>query len=305
MKIPSKKLKNGFQIPVFGFGTWMMGGDVLPDPDNDDQADIDAIKKAIESGITHIDSSEAYANGDAEVLVSKAIKGYPRKELFLATKVWPLNLHYDDLLRSAQRSLERLSSDYIDLYIIHYPNPKIPIEEPMAALDHLVDKGLIKNIGLSNFDRQQFIDAQKNTKYKIVSNQVHYNLIHREYEKNSFIKYARSNDIIITAWRPIQEGSLSGETGSGLPEILIKICRKYGKTPAQIAINWLISQENTVTLVKSRKISHLKENLGAIGWEMEAEDIEDLRHGFPGQKEYSDSSSVDIYRETQVKHRDS
>ncbi|MHB1347042.1 MAG: aldo/keto reductase, partial [Candidatus Humimicrobiaceae bacterium] len=113
-------------MPVFGIGTWMMGGDVLHDTANDDNADIRAIREAIELGVTHIDSSEAYANGYSEILISKAIKEYRREDLFIATKVWPLNLHYEDVIKSTKRSLERLATDYIDLYIIHYPNPKIP-----------------------------------------------------------------------------------------------------------------------------------------------------------------------------------
>lgn len=302
MKIPVKKLKNGFEMPVFGIGTWMMGGDVLHDPTNDDQADIRAIREAIELGVTHIDSSEAYANGYSEILVSKAIKNYSRKELFIATKVWPLNLHYKDVIKSAKRSLERLATDYIDLYIIHYPNPGIPVEESMAALDLLADTGLIRNMGLSNFNKKQFIEAQKYAKHTISSNQVHYNLIHREYEKNSFIEYAKSIDIMIVAWRPIQEGILSGSREGKIPDIMTRMCKKYEKTPVQIALNWLISQKNVVTLAKSRNIAHLKENLGALGWNMETRDIEEVRKYFPGQKDYSDSTEVDIYRETQVMH---
>lgn len=303
MKIPLKKLGNGLEIPVFGIGTWMMGGDVLHDPLNNDVADIKSIKEAIELGVTHIDSSEAYANGYSELLVSKAIKGYSREKLFIATKVWPLNLHYNDIMKSAKRSLERLGTDYLDLYIIHYPNPEIPIEESMAALDFLVDKGLVRNIGLSNFNKKQFIEAQKHGKHKITYNQVHYNLIHREYEKKSFVEYAQSNDIIISAWRPIQEGILSGKGEKDIPDIVIKMSKKYEKSPVQIAINWLISQKNIITLVKSRNITHLKENLGAIGWNMETEDIEELRNYYPGQKNYSDSSNVDINQLTQVMHK--
>lgn len=299
MEIPVRKLKNGFEIPIFGIGTWMMGGDLFHNPDNDDKADIKAIRKAIELGITHIDTSEAYANGYAEILVSKAIKGINRKELFIVTKVWPLNLHYDNLIKSANRSLNRLKTDYIDLFLIHFPNPRVPIEESMSALDYLVDKNVTRFIGLSNFNTEQFIEAQKNSKHKIVVNQVHYNLIHREYEKNGFLDYSKSNDVMLIAWRPIQEGLLAKQ---GI-EILDKMCEKYNRTPSQIAIKWLISQNNVVTLAKSRNIEHLKENLGVIGWVMEMEDVELLKKTFPNQKFYSDSTNVDIYKETQVMHQ--
>ena len=171
-----------------------------------------------------------------------------------------------------------MGTDYIDLFIIHYPNPEISIMESMAAFDFLIDKGIIKNIGLSNFNKEQFIEAQKNSKNKIIYNQVHYNLIHREYIKNSFIEYARSNDIFIATWRPLQEGVLARNT----TEIMKKMCKKYEKTPSQIVINWLISQKNVITLAGSRETSYLKENLGALGWEMDAEDIEILKDNYPG-----------------------
>lgn len=292
MEIPVKKLKNGFEIPIFGIGTWMMGGDLFHNPDNDDKADIKAIRIAIELGVTHIDTSEVYANGYAEALISKAIKGINRKELFIVTKVWPLNLHYDDLIKSANRSLNRLKTDYIDLFLIHFPNPRIPIEESISAMDYLVDKNLVRFIGLSNFNTEQFIEAQKNSRHKIVVNQVHYNLIHREYEKNGFLDYSKSNDVMLIAWRPIQEGLLAKK---GI-EILDKMCKKYNKTHSQIAIKWLISQNNVVTLAKSRNIEHLKENLGVIDWVMEMEDIELLKNTFPNQKLYSDSKNADIYK---------
>ena len=96
MFVPIKDI-NGIKIPVFGIGTWMMGGGIYHDPSNDDEADIKSIREAIELGVTHIDSSETYANGHSEKLVSRAIKGYRREDLFLATKVWSLNLHYDDI----------------------------------------------------------------------------------------------------------------------------------------------------------------------------------------------------------------
>ena len=191
-----------------------------------------------------------------------------------------------------------MGTDYIDLFIIHYPNPEISIMESMAAFDFLIDEGIIKNIGLSNFNKEQFIDAQENSKNKIIYNQVHYNLIHREYIKNSFIEYARSNDIFIATWRPLQEGVLARNT----TEIMKKMCKKYEKTPSQIAINWLISQKNVIALAGSRETSYLKENLGALGWEMDAEDIEILKDNFPGQKYCSDSTDVDIKELTHVMH---
>src|SRR5579863_2086143 len=108
MNIPVKKLKNGFTMPVYGFGTWQMGGKVTHDPNNDDKADIAAIKAAIDLGVTHFDTAEMYAAGYSEILLGKAIKGYDRSKLFLVSKVYSEHLSYEDVLTSARSSLKRL-----------------------------------------------------------------------------------------------------------------------------------------------------------------------------------------------------
>ena len=284
MKIPSKRLTNGFKMPVFGLGTWMMGTDKVWNPFNYDRKDIQAIKNAIESGITHIDTAENYAQGRAEKLVGKAIKGYEREKLMIVSKVDKRNLRYNHLINSCKGSLKRIETDYLDLYLIHAPNPEIDIKETMAAMDFLLDKGLIKNIGISNFSVERTRAAQACTKNEIVANQLHYNLIYREMEKKGLVEYCQKKEMLLIAWRPVQKGILSQKGTS----IVDKICQKYNKTPAQIAINWLISQKNVVTLSKMSDPLHLKENLGAIGWQMEKGDIEKLRKEFPEQEDESD-----------------
>ncbi|MBM3710324.1 MAG: aldo/keto reductase [Actinobacteria bacterium] len=276
-KIPVKKLKCGFELPVFGFGTWQMGGRETRNYKNDDRADISAIKTAVELGICHIDTAAWYAEGHAEELVGQAIKGFDRSKLVITTKVAPMNLHYDSVLKSAHQSLARLDTDYIDVYVIHNPNPYVDIAETMKAMDFLVSKQLARYIGLSNFNVGQFQKAQESSKNKIVCNHLHYNLKHRGPLMDRTIKYCQDNDIMIVAWRPVQKGLFSEKRF----EILENLCRKYGKTPNQIAINWLISQDNTVTVSKTRNICHLKENISAAGWEMGKEDIELLMKKFP------------------------
>lgn len=284
MKIPIKKLKSGFTMPVFGIGTWQMGGRFTRDYKNDDQRDIKAIRAAIDSGITHIDTAEIYANGHAEKLVGQAIKNYKRSKLFLASKVSGDHLQYDAVLKAVEQSLSRLRTNYLDLYLIHWPNPKFDIKQTMAALDRLIDEKIIRHIGVCNFAPKTLRTAQNKTNNKIVYNQVHYNLIFREPEKKGLLKYCQDNGIFLSAWRPVQKGAL---TKNGIA-ILDEMCKKYKKPPAQIAINWLISQKNVITLSKTSNIKHLKENLDAIGWKMKSADIERLRVEFPDQKEISD-----------------
>ena len=285
MKMPTERLRSGFEMPIFGMGTWRMGGDYHYDPSNDDEADIRAIRAAIEIGIIHIDTAETYAEGHAERLVGQAIKGYDRKKLFIVSKVSPEHLRYDDLIASAKGSLERLETDYLDLYLIHHPNPNIRIVETMRAMDVLVDEGLVKNIGVSNFTVERLEEAQAHTKNRIVANQLHLNLIYREPERKGLLEYCQKNDVMFVAWRPMQKGLLAKR---GI-KVLDEMCEKYGRSPAQIAINWLVSQPNVVTLSKMRNVEHIGENLGAIGWQMDEEDIDRLRRDFPNQQDVSDT----------------
>jgi len=283
--IPEKKIPEiNFSIPVFGMGTWMLGGKLKPSPDRCEQSDTNSIKRAIDAGLTHIDTAEIYAGGYAEEVIAKAISGYDRSKLFLVSKVSSAHLRQKDLIESAKQSLARLKTDYLDLYLIHAPNPNIPMAETMNAMAYLKDNGYILNIGVSNFSTERVKAAQQLIDAPIVANQVHYNLMFREPEIIDLLHYCQTNNTILIAWRPIQKGLLSTK---GIP-ILDKMCQKYSKSPAQIAINWLISQPNVVTLSTMRSPEHLEENLGAIGWEMEAEDIEKLRSLFPDRQPISD-----------------
>jgi len=276
-------------MPVYGIGTWMMGGHREADENNDDEADIAGIRAAIEAGVTHIDTAEIYAAGHAEEIVGQAIVGYDRQELFIASKARNTSLTYDGVLKAAEGSLERLGVEYLDLYIAHQWSQLAPVADIMRALDRLRDEGLIKNIGVSNYNTAGLQSALKSVNHPITSDQVHYNVISREPEKDGLLKFCQNNDIMLVAWRPIEKGNLLDNPA----ELLKQTAEKYQKTPAQVAINWLISQENVVTLSKTRNPKHLQENLGALGWQLEPEDIELIRRQYPKQREISDTVPLD------------
>lgn len=271
-KIPTKKLTLNTDIPVLGIGTWSMGGLFFHDPTYNDKKDIKVIQKAIEKGITHIDTAEMYSAGHTEVVVGKAIQGYDRSQLFITTKLWPLHSKYDHVLFAAQNSLTRLNIPYIDLYLIHKRNYDVPLKETMNALDTLVDRGLIRFIGVSNFSLKEMKAAQSYSNYKIVNNQVQYNLLDREPEKTGLLEYCQKNGIILTAYQPLKRGIL---TRRGYPT-LNSIADRYAKTPAQIAINWLIRKQNVITIPKTSRIDHLEEILKSIGWHLDEVDRKQL-----------------------------
>jgi len=246
------------------------------DHQHDDEA-VAAIRYAIDSGITHIDTAERYAEGHSEELVGRAVEDYDRSKLFLVSKILPEHLGYDDVLRAAERSLHRLGTDYLDMYLLHNPNPLIPIEETMRAMDRLVDEGRIRNIGLSNFLIEEMEAAMRVTKHPIVANQLRLNLASRRGEEMGLLHHAQIHDWLFIAFRPVRDVVLLQPA----PAILTAMCEKYDASPAQVALNWLIGQKNIVTIVRSSSLEHVDDALNALRWSMSPEDIELLRSDFP------------------------
>lgn len=264
-----------------------MGGKYEAAPAQD-AAEIKTIQTAIELGVTHIDTAELYAGGHSEELLGSAIAGYPRGKLLIGTKVAAQHLGYDDVFRAVEGSLKRLGTDYIDLCMMHrYPGPDTPIADTMRAFNELLRQGVIKNIGACNFTVKRLVEAQKHTSHPIVCNQLHYNVQFREPEAAGLLEFSQQNDMFLVAWRPLQKGVLLGSA------LLDKLAEKYGKTPAQVAINWLVSQANVVTISRTSNIEHLQQNLGALGWAMEPADIEQIRQEFPNQQVTSDAVPLD------------
>ncbi len=261
---------SGAEIPVLGLGT----GGICDGHDNETTASI--IKTAISLGITHIDTSENYAGGLAEELVGKAISNFDRKKLFITTKVGRDNLSYNEVISSAKKSLQRLGIDYIDLYLIHAPNPKIPLKETIAAMDFLVEQKLVRFIGVSNFSLGLLKEAQSLAKNKIIANQVEYSLLERNAE-DGMLQHCQENNIALIAYTPLAKGLLARP---GFNAILDKLSEKYSRTQAQIAVNWLVAHKNVIAIPRTRSVERLRENLGAVGWQLETGDFESLNKEF-------------------------
>lgn len=274
-------LTDNVQIPILGIGTYRMGGRLEPDTKHDKEC-IEAIQLGISLGMTHIDTAELYGAGHAEELVAEAIKKFNRKKLFITSKVMAQHLQHDAVLHACKKSLEHLKIDYLDLYLVHHPNPQIPITETMHAMNELVEQKLVRFIGVSNFSVEDLKEVQKFSKHKIVANQIEYSLVARDaglFTKNmesEIIPYCQQHKILVIAWRPLAYGLL-GKAGT-FP-ILDEIAKKYKKTHAQVALNWIMGK-NIATVVKATKSEHIKENLGALGWRLSEEDSNALELGF-------------------------
>ena len=258
-------LFDGTQLPVMGLGTWAMGGRSRPDPSQDARA-LQAIRAALDIGYTHIDTAEMYANGHTEELVGQAIRGFDRSKLFLTTKVRPPNLSYQRTLASIDGSLQRLGVDTIDLFLIHWRDGT-PLAETFRALNEAVRAGKIHYLGVSNFDLDEMKEAQVLSETPIVTNQVPYSLTTRSYVQNGVIPYCQANNIVVTAYSPVEEGQLR------VQNMLAEIAAAHNTTPYQIALAWLVQQPWVITIPMSHNPVHLQQNWDAASITLSPEEM--------------------------------
>ncbi|MEM4211660.1 MAG: aldo/keto reductase [Nitrososphaerota archaeon] len=289
--------RTGLKISQIGIGSWQIGSKYWGwGREYSEQETIDAIRRAIELGINFIDTAEMYGDGESERIIGKAIKNM-RDNVVIATKVWPTHLTYDGVLKACERSIQRLGVDIIDLYQIHWPNPLIPLSQTMRAMEKLVKEGKIRYIGVSNFSLKKLIQAQEALRNnEIVSNQVKYNMIERDAEKE-LLPFAEKNKITIIAYSPLAQGLLTGKYGpenrpqdnirkinilfdkenlkrlQPLISILREIASRRGKTPAQVALNWLIRKKEVVAIPGVKRQSQAEENAGAADFSLSEDEL--------------------------------
>lgn len=257
----SYTLSNNVSIPELGFGTWQTpNGDVA----------VSAVKKALEVGYRHIDTAQGYKNEDS---VGQAIKesGIPREEIFLTTKLWNENHSYDLVLSSFEESLKKLQTDYIDLFLIHWPNPvkfrdnwQSANAETWRAMEELYQAGKIKAIGVSNFLPHHFEELKKTATIFPMVNQIF--LAPGELQKE-VVSYYQEHNVLLEAYSPLGTGKIFD-----VPEMQ-ELSDKYGKTIAQIAIRWSL-QHDFLPLPKSVTPSRIEENLAVFDFELSDEDMQ-------------------------------
>jgi diketogulonate reductase-like aldo/keto reductase len=258
-----REITKGVSIPVLGLGTWGMGGKETPNKVRDSET-VTAIRMAIELGLTHLDTAEYYGAGHAEELIGEAIEGMDRKALFITSKVWHNHLRRNDLLNSMRASLKRLGVDQVDLYLVHWPNPDVPLKETMGAMEECIREGFTRFIGVSNFSAQLMQEAQSYLEgTRLIANQVQYSLLDQK-PRMELLPACRKMGVSLVAYRPLERGALLETPNSVMDEI----AEAHGKTRVQVAINWLISQEGVFTIPKSTNPVHLMEFLGALGWRL-------------------------------------
>jgi diketogulonate reductase-like aldo/keto reductase len=256
----------GRKVPIIGQGTWQMK-----------KNGFDALCAGLELSMTHIDTAEMYTG--SEELVAEAIRRR-RKEIFLVSKVVPSNASYKGTLRSCDAFLKRLQTDYLDAYLIHWWSGSHPIAETMRAMEALVAAGKIRYIGVSNFDVDRLKEAQKAlTQEKIVCNQVLYHLRSRGIERR-LLPYCESQSIAVVGYSPYGQGDFPSPN-SKQGRALAAIADRHGKTPRQVALNFLTRLPGLFTIPKASSLDHVRENAGGQGWSLTPEDLSLIDEAFP------------------------
>lgn len=237
-------------MPSLGFGTYELNGATCRH----------AVEAALATGYRHIDTASMYGN-EGEVGRALRSSSVPRNEVFVTTKVWFDRLHRRGVLRSCERSLELLGSDYVDLLLVHWPNPEVPLEETLGAMDEVVASGKARAIGVSNFPPRMMREARKLA--NVVCDQVEY---HPYLAQSDILGVARSLDIAVTAYCPLAQGEVVDDP------TLREIGRRHDKSSAQVAIRWLVQQEMVAAIPRAGNPDHIQENFEVFDFSLTREE---------------------------------
>jgi aryl-alcohol dehydrogenase-like predicted oxidoreductase len=275
----------GVRLSVIGLGTWQFGSTEWGyGRDYAATTAIDITRRALDLGINLVDTAEIYGFGRSERILGRAL-GNRRDEAFIATKVFPVLPLGPIVEQSARASARRLGVDVIDLYQLHWPNPVVPLEATMPGMRRLLDRGLIRSVGVSNFGLGRWQHADRALGRPVLSNQVEYSLVSRRAEAK-LLPWAQANERIIIAYSPLAQGFLSArwdgtrmpggvrsnnplflpenlERGRLLLDALREIAGAHGATPSQVALAWLVRKPNVVAIPGASSVEQLERNAAA------------------------------------------
>ena len=262
-------------LPILGQGTWNMGEDPSARP-----AEVAALRLGLDLGMTLIDTAEMYGEGGAEEVVGEAIAGR-RDDVYLVSKVYPHNASRAGVRAACERSLRRLGTDCLDLYLLHWRG-SVPLAETLEAFERLSDDGKIRAWGVSNFDVDDMVEAAALPAGSgIAANQVLYNLARRGIEWD-LLPWCRERGIPVMAYSPLESTPVEQRPLLARPQ-LAEVARRHGVTPAQVALAWLLRQDGVVTIPKAVQPAHLRANRAALDLapQLTPDDLALLDAGFP------------------------
>jgi diketogulonate reductase-like aldo/keto reductase len=265
------RLPSGERIPALGQGTWGLAENA-----GERDEELRALRLGLDLGLTLIDTAEMYADGAAEELVAEAIAGR-RDEVFLVTKVVPANASRHGTIEACERSLKRLRTDRIDMYLLHWRG-QLPLEGTVEAFSELRQRGEIRHWGVSNFDALDLAELLTVAGPDVETDQVLYNLSHREAEA-AVLPWCRDQGIPLMAYSPVDRGALVDD------DLVVAIAEKHDATPAQVALAWVLRHDDVCAIPKAAIHEHVRENAGALELRLDGEDMKLLDEEFPAPQE--------------------
>ena len=267
------RLNDGTIIPALGQGTWEMG----EDPVKHDQ-ELEALCYGIEHGMTLIDTAEMYGEGKAEQLVGEALRGYDRSKLYLVSKVYPWNAGRDHIFTSCEQSLKRLGTDYLDLYLLHWRGD-VPLRETVSCMEELVQQGLIRHWGVSNFDVSDMEDLMAAGGEGCVTDQVLYHLGSRGVEYD-LVPWLKGHDMLTMSYSPLVRTVELRKRIVTHPAVK-KVARDHQITETQVMLAFLIHDPTVFAVPKASTIEHVKMNCAVLDVELSESEYALLSDAFP------------------------
>jgi 2,5-diketo-D-gluconate reductase B len=246
---------NGARIPAVGFGTWQING----------AAGTRIIEQALRLGYRHLDTAQAYDN-EREVGEALRASGVKRDEVFVTTKVWHTHLAPHDLERSVKESLARLRLTEVDLLLVHWPNPQVPLAETMGAMCKMKQVGYARHIGISNFTVAMIDEAVKLSSEPLVTNQIEW---HPYVDESKVVAACRRHGLAVTAYCPIARGRVGGD------ELLVAIGKRHGKSASQVSLRWLV-QQGAIVIPRTSKVERLSENMAIFDFALTADEMAEI-----------------------------
>jgi diketogulonate reductase-like aldo/keto reductase len=272
--------KSGKALNPIGIGTWNVNSRINADNlsseyrgvepvHGSEEQSIEAIRYSISKGQNHLDCAQLYGGFYTDEVVGQALVGLPREDLFVADKLWKISVAKGKTRPTVEKMLEKLGTDYIDLLYIHSPFTDAPWQEAIPQIDELIDAGIVRQFGVSNFTLDDMKQAQALARHPIAANQMNYNLLHREEVSEAFRDFCAEHTIQIVAYQPIKRQEVLNN------KTVQEIAKAHKATPSQVALAWLIKMD-TLPIPKALQKSHIDENLGALQLELTPEDMDRL-----------------------------
>lgn len=273
------KTKSGKKLFPIGIGTWSIAGTFTADPSakykgaepsrGNEESEVDAIRYSISKGQNHIDCAELYGGFYTDDVVGKAIAETKREDLYIADKLWKTSVGKGLVRHTVDKMLKKLGTDYLDMLYIHAPWPEVNWQEAIPQIDELIDAGIVRDFGVSNFTIADMKEAQKLAKHPIVANQMNYNVLYKDEVSREFKEYCAQHDIQLVAYQPIKRQEVLEY------EVIQRIAKAQCATPAQVALAWLLAQ-GALPIPKAVNKKHIDENVASVDLKLTKEELEQL-----------------------------